>query len=251
MFRENLRETIVDDVVEEYPVTIFLNDNELVTLLCTPEKLDYLALGFLRSEGFLEHKDQLSSLNVDMEKGIVQVKIKGDTSLPEKLYGRRTITTGCGKGTTFFNAWDSLKSRTAHQGLTVSLTTLHTLMGSLQAKAEVFRKTGGVHSAALAERDSLLFFCEDVGRHNALDKIVGECLWKEVNMSDKILISSGRLSSEMLLKAAKLQIPVLASRSAPTALGIDLAASVGITLVGFVRGKRATVYTCPERITAE
>jgi len=123
-------------------------------------------------------------------------------------------------------------------------------MESLQQQAVLFKATGGVHSAALADTEKILFFCEDIGRHNAIDKIIGEAIKAGTATDDKIIVSSGRLSSEILLKAAKLQIQMLVSRAAPTSLSIELAESLNITLVGFVRGKRINIYSHGWRIVA-
>ena len=238
-----------DKVVFESPVTIYFNGTELVTLLCTPLKLDYLVLGFLRSEGFIESKSDVTDIQVDPKKGAVAVESREKKELAEKLYGRRTVTTGCGKGTTFFTAWDSLRSRPVKSDFEVGALRILSLMGQMQKKAEIFKETGGLHSAALCSSEELLFFSEDVGRHNALDKIVGETLWHELELKDKILISSGRISSEMMLKAAKLEVPIVVSRSAPTELGINIAQKMEITLVGFARGRRLNIYNRPDRVT--
>ena len=121
-------------------------------------------------------------------------------------------------------------------------------MKELQLRAELFRLTGGLHSAALCSAEKILYFCEDIGRHNAVDKLVGLCLKHEISLTDKVLVSSGRISSEILVKAAKLGIPILISRAAPTSLSIELAESLGITLIGFVRGRRCNIYTHQERV---
>ena len=241
-----------DKVAVEYPVTVFLNDREIITLLCTPEKMDFLALGFLYSEGFLEGKKDWKGTRVDEENGVVYVDTDKEPFLSEELYGKRTLTTGCGKGTVFYSAWDSFKSRTVESDIRVSPSSLHRYMRLLQENSGLYGETGGVHSAALCSGEEVVFFCEDVGRHNALDKIVGECLEKEISLSDKVLACSGRMSSEMLLKAAKLQIPVLVSRAAPTSLSIEIARSMGVTMVGFARGgRRMTVYAGEERVLVD
>lgn len=249
--RDNKVQNVSDKVVLESPVTVYYNGGELVTLLCTPHKLDFLALGFLRSEGFVESKGDVKDLSVDDEKGLVFVETHEKKDLAEKLYGRRTVTTGCGKGTTFFSAWDSLRSRPVTGHFSVTSSQVLSLMRQLQEKALIFKETGGVHSAALCDREEVLFFSEDVGRHNALDKIVGESIWNEADLKDKILVSSGRLSSEMMLKAAKLEVPVVVSRSAPTALGVEIAEKMSITVIGFARGRRLNIYTVPERVSVE
>ena len=245
---ESRREKLEDRVAVEAPVTIYLNGTELVTLLCTPEKIDRLALGFLRSEGLVTTIDDVASIRVREQEGIVDIKLKTDTGLAEKLYGKRTVTSGCGKGTVFFNVLDSLRSSPLTGELKISADRVLVLMESLQGKAELFRSTGGVHSAALADKEQILYFYEDIGRHNAIDKIIGECLIAGIATDDKIIVSSGRLSSEILLKAAKLKIQLLISRAAPTSLCIELAESLNITLVGFARGRRFNVYTHQWRI---
>jgi FdhD protein len=246
--RQGEKEATDDLVVVEAPVTIYLNGRELVTLLCTPEKIDYLALGFLRSEGLLDSIDEVASIRVKEEEGLVEVDLKSNTDLAEKLYGKRTITSGCGKGTVFFNVLDSLRSSPLEGNLKISAENISALMESLQEKAVFFKSTGGVHSAALADCGQILFFCEDIGRHNAIDKIIGESLLAGIKTEDKIIVSSGRLSSEILLKAAKLKIQLLISRAAPTSLSIELAESLNITLAGFVRGKRINIYSHSWRI---
>ncbi len=250
--KEGIPEKMEDKVAREEPVTIFLNDKELVTMMATPVDLEYLALGFLCSEGFLESKDDVLKLHADIEKGLIYVNSKEEKAAwAEQLYGRRTITTGCGKGSTFFSAWDSLRSRPANDEFRVDASWILFLVKSMQEKAQIFRETGGVHSAALGDEKGIQIFTEDVGRHNALDKIVGQCFWKDISLTDKVLISSGRISSEMMLKAAKLQVPVVVSRAAPTTLGVDLAEKMSITMVGFARNKRLNIYSCPERIVMD
>jgi FdhD protein len=247
--RGDQREELTDLVTVEAPVTIYLNGRELVTLLCTPEKIDLLALGFLRSEGLISSIDDLAALRVRQDEGIVDVDLKSKTGLAEKLYGKRTITSGCGKGTVFFNVLDSLRSSPLEGRLEISAGKILFLMDSLQEKAELFKATGGVHSAALADQEKILFFSEDIGRHNAIDKIVGECLQAGMVTDDKIIVTSGRLSSEVLLKAAKLKIQLLISRAAPTSLCVELAEHLNITLAGFVRGRRINIYSHRWRIS--
>ncbi len=241
-------EELDDQVTVEAPVTIYLNGSELVTLLCTPEKIDCLALGFLRSEGLLTSLDDLDTIRVQEDKGLVEIDLKSKADLAEKLYGKRTVTSGCGKGTVFFNVLDSLHSSSLEGTLEIAPDRVISLMESLQDKAEVFKKTGGVHSAALASREQILYFYEDIGRHNAIDKIIGECILDRIATDDKIIISSGRLSSEILLKTVKLKIQMLISRAAPTSLCIELAEKLNVTLVGFVRGRRLNIYSHPWRI---
>ncbi|MBM4236456.1 MAG: formate dehydrogenase accessory sulfurtransferase FdhD [Firmicutes bacterium] len=242
------RELVADQVVIEAPLTIYLNGSELVTLLCTPEKIDYLALGFLRSEGFITAMDEIQSLRPRPEEGLVEVELKDQKGLEEKLFGKRTITSGCGKGTVFYNVLDSLRSAPLTGTLKISAARIWELNGELQKIALLFKTTGGVHSAALVDSEKLLYFHEDIGRHNAVDKIIGECLLNSTTTGDKALFTSGRLSSEILLKAAKLKIQLIVSRAAPTSLSVELAEALNITLVGFVRGRRMNIYSHPWRV---
>ncbi len=249
--KDNIFQEADDYIAVEAPITIFLNSREVVTLLCTPEKIDKLALGFLKSEGLLDSIENVQSVRVDENKGIVEIELENYPELAGNLLGKRTITTGCGKGTIFFNALDSMQSYVADDHMIIDPELVFKLIKTLQVKAEKFKLTGGFHSAALFDKEHLLYFCEDIGRHNAFDKIVGECLTAGVLTANKILISSGRLSSEILLKAAKLRIPLLISRSAPTSLCLELAERLKITVIGFVRGKRFNIYTHGWRIRQE
>lgn len=246
--RGDKSEAVEDTVIVEVPVTLFLNGNELVTLLCTPGNLDKLALGFLRSEGLLNGINEVESLRVEEEQGHIHVELKRGENLVEKLYGKRTITSGCGKGSVFFSVLDSLRSKPITGDLIVDSSLVLKLMDELQDRADLFKTTGGVHSAALADKEGIIFFSEDIGRHNAVDKIIGETIVQEIATDDKIIITSGRLSSEILLKVVKLGIQMLISRSAPTSLCVELADNLNVTLVGFVRGKRMNIYSHRWRI---
>ncbi|NLM52937.1 MAG: formate dehydrogenase accessory sulfurtransferase FdhD [Firmicutes bacterium] len=236
-----------DPVIREVPLTIFLNGKELVTLLHTPERSEELAIGFLRSEGLIGRFADIHSLRFEQEQGIVFVETKGN-ELAEKLYGKRTITSGCGKGTVFYHALDALKSNPVKAEMTIAAQQILALMRQLQERAELYQQTGGIHSSALGSKDGLLYVCEDIGRHNAVDKLIGHCLKENIDLNDKVLLTSGRVSSEILIKTAKLGFPVLVSRSAPTELSIELAKSLGITLIGFARGRRFNIYAHKQRI---
>ncbi|HOL17465.1 MAG TPA: formate dehydrogenase accessory sulfurtransferase FdhD [Bacillota bacterium] len=248
LWRDGTKENMADTVTVEAPMTIFVNGEELVTLLCTPEDMDLLALGFLRSEGLFTSMDEVAALRLKEREGLVEVELKDRSNLARRLYGKRTITSGCGKGTVFFQALDALRSRPVKGEITLAAEQAKQLMHQLQGKAVLFRETGGVHSAAVADTERIIFFYEDIGRHNAVDKLIGRSLLEGIPLEDKILVTSGRLSSEMLLKAAKLQFPILLSRSAPTSLSVELAEAMNITLVGFVRGHRMNIYTHGWRI---
>ncbi|WIV12578.1 formate dehydrogenase accessory sulfurtransferase FdhD [Proteiniborus sp. MB09-C3] len=232
-----------DIVVSEYPFTIFINGEEFITLLCSPKSLKYLAVGFLYSEGFISSISDILSIKIEEEKGLSYVELKNRDLLAEKLYGKRTITSGCGKGTLFYNVLDSFKSKKIKNKLPITLDEIKFLVKDFSKSSELFLSTGGVHSCALCNTNDILIFEEDIGRHNALDKVLGKALIDDMTFTDKILLVSGRLSSEMLIKTAKREIPILISRAAPTSLAIELARELNITLIGFARGEKMNIYS--------
>ncbi len=245
---EESRNSIEDVVAREFPLTVILNNQELVTLLCSPTDLRYLAIGFLSSEGLLSDKDEIKQLMVDDLRGVVRVETKEDNALANELVFKRFITSGCGRGASFYSAADVQNQAKVESRTQISTHNVLSLMHDFQYRSEVFRATGGVHSAALSDTENILLFNEDIGRHNAIDKIFGECLLKDIPTNERIVITSGRISSEILLKVAKRNIPILISKSAPTDLGVKLANDLGITLLGFVRGKRLNAYTNDWRV---
>ncbi len=232
-----------DIVVTEYPFTIFLNGEEFITLLCSPKSLKYLTIGFLNSEGFINSISDIVDIKIDEEKGLAYVETKDENYLSEKLYGKRTITSGCGKGTLFYNVLDSFKSKKVRNKLDVRLDEIKALVKDFSKSSELFLNTGGVHSCALCSTSGILIFEEDIGRHNALDKVLGRALVEDIQLTDKILLVSGRISSEMLIKTAKREIPVIISRAAPTSLAVELARELNITLIGFARGEKMNIYS--------
>ena len=235
-------------IVQEVPLTVFLNGKELITLLTTGDANRELALGFLLSEGFLQVKEDLKSIRVDDEAGTVEIELSGDLDLTEKLWGKRAVTSGCGKGATFYHILDSLHAKPVSSQLTVAPARVYELMKELNRLSDLYRETRGVHNSALADGGNILVFRDDIGRHNAVDKIRGACFLEEIPLGDKLLVTTGRMSSEIVVKVAKMGVPILISRSAPTSLALDLAERIGLTLIGYVRGDKMTVYTGKQRI---
>lgn len=240
--------TAEDMVVREYALTIFLDGEEFITLLCSPSSLECLVIGFLLSESIIKSKADIERIRLDEERGVADVLTNTSSSLAKSLHGKRTMTTGCGKGSSFYNAMDSLHCRKLTEGPQYSAQAVIDLMKAFNKSSELFRDTGGVHSVALADAEGIVLFHEDVGRHNAMDKVIGEAALRGLGLSDKIILTSGRISSEMLIKASKAGIPMIVSRSAPTDLAVELSGRLGITVVGFARGNRMNVYSYPERV---
>ena len=230
------------EVVQEAPVTVYVNGRELITFLCTPHNLRYLVLGFLYLEGLISGLDEVALLRVCDEEEMVEVRLTRDVELPT----RRVLTSGCGGGTTFAD----LSAQTGQIDSTLKVTPAQILglMRRLYRKAELYRTTGGVHTSALSDGQKLLVVASDVGRHNTLDKIQGQCLLGGIDTRDRILLTTGRLSAEMLNKAARMQSPILVSRTSPTDLAVEMAKAWDITLIGYARGGRMHVYSGEERV---
>ncbi|MFH1625921.1 MAG: formate dehydrogenase accessory sulfurtransferase FdhD [Pseudomonadota bacterium] len=235
-------------IIREIPLTIFLNGIEIVTLLCIGNYSKELAVGFLRSEGMLNSLEEIGSIKFDEQRGIIEIETQGASPIAEKLFMKRTITSGCGKGTSFYNVMDSIRCKEIRSQLKISAKQVLRLMKELQSLSDLYKSTRGVHSSALATPDRIVIFREDIGRHNAVDKINGECFLRGMELDDKILLTTGRITSEILIKTGKMGIPILISRSAPTSLAVSVARETGITTVGYVRGGNFKIYTHSERI---
>jgi len=235
-------------VVREVPLTIVVNERELITLLTTGDANRELTLGFLLSEGFLKNREDLREIQVDEETGTARVRLSGDVDLVEKLWGKRAVTSGCGKGATFYHLLDSLQASPVASCTMVTPAQVYGLMRELNRRSDLYRQTHGVHNCALAEKDRILVFKDDIGRHNAVDKIRGVCFVEDIPLGGKIIVTTGRISSEIVVKVAKMGIPILISRSAPTSLALELADSVGLTLIGYVRRETMIVYSGRRRV---
>jgi FdhD protein len=245
----NTRETLQGEVAREYPLTVMLNDEQLATLLCSPDDMENLAVGFLFSEGIIHTKEEIRGIVLDEPRGIVRVSTDSADAVDRELFMKRVITTGCGRGISFYNFADlDQKQQKVESALKISPVQILDLMKAFQTRSEIYQKTHGVHGAALCNGSDILLFKEDIGRHNAIDKIFGHCLQGDIPLADRIIMTTGRISSEILFKVAKRSIPVLVSRSTPTDLAVGLAGELGITLVGFVRGGHMNVYAEAGRI---
>jgi FdhD protein len=239
--------TTDDTVAAEYNLTIHLDKEELVTLLCSPEKLDYLAAGFLFSEGLIKGKEDLKEIVLDEKKGLIEITTEGRVQLPHDTVSQRLIGSSGGRGISFHDS-DQHKIESKR---TISPSEIFILVEKFLHQSKVYAATGGVHSAALCDTRHILVFSEDIGRHNAIDKVFGECVLKGIPTDDHIVITSGRVSSEIVHKVVKRNIPILISKSAPTNRGVDLAADLGITLIGFVRKGRMNLYTHTGRVVSD
>ncbi|MBI5231267.1 MAG: formate dehydrogenase accessory sulfurtransferase FdhD [Coriobacteriales bacterium] len=234
----------------ERPVTLYMNDVEVATVQATPSNLEEMGVGFLLSEGLISDRDALQGVDVDAKRGLVYVTTT--ESVPDDMvYRTRYVTSGCGKGVTFSSLGHARDLAPVTTELEVGSDELYSLVGAMARSASAYRDTGGMHACGLALEGELMYVREDVGRHNALDKVLGRAWLDSRPTSSAILLSTGRISYEMAVKAAKARVPVVVSRSAVTDLAAEIAGELGITLVGYARGGRMTVYTHPERVRLE
>ena len=258
-------------VIGESRWSLFVNGVEVVTFMATSNHLHHLALGFLVSEKLIAGLDEIASLRVNeapdraywyipalgidetramavCEEGVgsIQVRLtRAEFGLP----AHRILTSGCGGGITF----DDLSNQQApvDSKRTVRVSQIFAMMHDLNSNAKLYRECRGVHTSALGDGDQLLAIAEDVGRHNTLDKIRGDCLMRGISTRDGVLLSTGRISSEMITKAAKMQAPIVVSRTSPTHLAVELARAWNIALIGYARGGQMQVYTGMERIVID
>ena len=223
-------------VIEERPLTIFLNNQEIVTAMTIGDYPEYLALGFLRNQKMLSNKDKVDAIDFDAELNSIVIRTKRKTNYEDKLK-KKTQTSGCAVGTVFGDIMDGVDGLKI-SAISTKVSHLYSLSSKINRTPSLYLKAGAIHGTILCHQDKPLVYMEDVGRHNAVDKIAGWIFDTGTNPRDKILYTTGRLTSEMVIKTALMEIPVLVSRSGFTAWGVNIAKQVGITLIGRLRGQR-------------
>ncbi|MEM6760412.1 MAG: formate dehydrogenase accessory sulfurtransferase FdhD [Pseudomonadota bacterium] len=233
-------------VVEERPLTIFLNGQEIVTAMTIGDYPDYLALGFLRNQGMLAPDETVTGIDYDDELQTVVVRTDTPTNHEEKLR-KKTRTSGCAVGTVFGDMMEGLDGLRLPQ-VPVQATWLYSLADKINRTPSLYLQAGAIHGTVLCCQDRPLVYMEDVGRHNAVDKVAGWMVATGTAAEDKILYTTGRLTSEMVIKCALMGIPVLASRSGFTAWGVEIAQQVGLTLIGRMRGRRFVCLSGDENV---
>jgi FdhD protein len=236
-------------VVEERPLTIFLNAQEIVTAMTIGDYPEYLALGFLRNQGMLREDDRITGVDYDDDLETVVVRTERKTSYEEKLK-KKTRTSGCAVGTVFGDMMEGLED-VRLPAVTVRTSWLYDLAARINRTPSLYLEAGAIHGTVLCHQNRPLVYMEDVGRHNAVDKIAGWMLRHDEPAGDKILYTTGRLTSEMVIKTAMMGIPVLASRSGFTAWGVEIAREVGLTLIGRMRGQRFVCLSGADRLVRD
>ncbi|GAB1767993.1 formate dehydrogenase accessory sulfurtransferase FdhD [Priestia aryabhattai] len=252
-FKNGEMESVEDKIVTEFPVTVKINEEEFVTMVCSPQYIEDMVIGYLASEGVIREYKDIKNIWVQEKEGYVHVTIDKLNPYFQNLQNKRYITSCCGasrQGFVFIN--DALTAKKMNDiSVELSIKDCFQLMNKLQQSAATFQETGGVHNAAICDKDGFMLSRMDIGRHNALDKLYGYCLKHHISIRDKVVVFSGRISSEILLKVAKIGCEVVLSKSAPTELALNLAEELRITTVGFIRSDSLNIYTCPERILRE
>lgn len=241
--------SIQDEIVAtEYPLTVMINGLEFATIVCSPTELEDLLIGFLASEGVIRLYNEIKTLSIDEESGFAYVELNKPFVADNNDHSKRFIGSCCGKSRQFYFKGDVKTAKTIQSKHEISAEECYSLMDQLQNSSIHFKETGGVHNAALCSSEGIITMRTDIGRHNALDKIYGDILQHKISLKDKIIVFSGRISSEVLLKISKIGVGIIISKSAPTDLGLKLAEDLGITAIGFVRNGKMNVYTHQERV---
>ncbi|WP_419764272.1 MAG: formate dehydrogenase accessory sulfurtransferase FdhD [Arcobacter sp.] len=244
---ENEAHEFEDVTIEEARLNLFLNGEKAISMMTIPKDQDAHAIGFLMSENVISSIDDIELLEVSADGLRVDIKAKVDENSLQNLYKEKTLVSGCGGGVTG-NVEGSLEIPFNQTAFKIKPQTIYTEVKKFYQDSELYNLTGCVHKAMIYLLDGTTITAEDIGRHNAIDKVMGKCKLQKLDTSKSILFVSGRLSSEMVTKAVMHKIPVVVSRTAPTYLGVQTAHKHGLTLIGFARGKKMNLYTHSGRI---
>lgn len=234
-------------VVVERALTLFLNRQEIVTMMTIGDYPDYLAVGYLLNQNMLDPGQAITGIDYDEDVDTVVVRTESETDFEDKLR-KKTLTSGCAQGTVFGDLMETFEQVRLSRDAVLRTSWLYTLTHKINTRPSLYLKAGAIHCCVLCKEDKPLLFLEDVGRHNAVDKIAGYMHLHGVSPEDKIFYTTGRLTSEMVIKAVTMRVPILISRSGFTAWGVDLARQAGLTLIGRARGKRFVTLSGEDRI---
>ncbi|MGA9395482.1 MAG: formate dehydrogenase accessory sulfurtransferase FdhD [Azonexus sp.] len=244
-----LGELVPTAVAGEHPLTLYVDKREIVTLMTLGGAPEALAIGYLRNQRLIGSLAEIASVQVDWDVDAVAVTTRHGRSIDDSRMAKRTVTTGCGQGTVFGDLMDDVASIRLPVEASISQTTLYGLLDAVRHHESIYKQAGAVHGCALAQGSEILMFVEDVGRHNAVDAIAGRMWLDELDGGDKIFYTTGRLTSEMVIKTAQMGIPFLVSRSGLTQMGWEIARKLGMTMIGRAQGKHYLLFTGEERFT--
>ena len=238
---------VATSVTMERPLTLFLNAQEVVTMMTIGDYPEYLAVGYLLNQNMLVSRGEITAIEFDPEIDTVVVRTGDQTDFEDKLK-KKTLTSGCAQGTVFGDLMERFESVELAKGAVLRTSWLRSLLKKINTAPSLYLEAGAIHGCVLCQKDRPLVYMEDVGRHNAVDKIAGYMFLNDMTGDDKIFYTTGRLTSEMVIKCVQMRIPVLISRSGFTAWGVELARSANLTLVGRARGKRFVALAGEARI---
>ena len=239
--------SVATEIAGEGPLTLYLDKREIVTLMTLGAAPEALAIGYLRNQRLLRSIEEIAEVQVDWETEAVVVNTHDGSAGFDQRLSKRTVTTGCGQGTVFGDLMEDIDNIHLPQQAILQESTLRALLDNVRTYDSLYKKAGALHGCALARGSDILYYVEDVGRHNAVDAIAGMMWLDGVNGEDKIFYTTGRLTSEMVIKAAQMRVPFLVSRSGLTRMGWEVANRVGITMIGRSQGKHFLIFTGAER----
>ena len=240
-------ENIKLPVVKEIPLTIYLNKQEIVTAMTLGDMPDLLAVGYLLNQNMLKRDDVISGIDYDKDLQVVIVRTERKTNYEKKME-KKIRTSGCAVGTVYGDIMDDFSSVNLDKKTKINTSWIYTISKKVNTRPSLYLKAGALHGCVLCQKDSPLIYVEDVGRHNAVDKIAGWMFLNKENANDKIFYTTGRLTSEMVIKTVQMGIPILISRSGFTESGVKLARQAGLTLIGRAKGKRMIIANGVDRV---
>jgi FdhD protein len=240
-------EALATSIAGEHPLTLYVDKREIVTLMTLGQAPEALAIGYLRNQRLVRSLDEIAEVQVDWETDAVAITTRTPLQGLDEKMEKRTVTTGCGQGTVFGGLMDEIETIRLRNDVRLTEETLYGLLDNVRRHETIYKSAGAVHGCALADGAEILHFVEDVGRHNAVDAIAGKMWLDGIDGSDKIFYTTGRLTSEMVIKAAQMQIPFLVSRSGLTQMGYQIAAQVGLTMIGRAVNTRYLLFTGKQR----
>jgi len=245
-YDENFKQ-LKTEVIHEKSLTIFLNSQEIVTLMSISDHSKYLAIGYLLNQNMLKKNDLITKINHDKELNTIVVRTKRKTNYEKKLE-KKITTSGCAVGTVFGDIYEDIKKTYLKSKKKIKHSWIYEISKKISLTPSLYLKAGAVHGCAIVQDNKPLIYMEDVGRHNAVDKIAGYMFVKNIKSSNKIFYTTGRLTSEMVIKTVKMGVPILISRSGFTSWGVDLARKTNLTLIGRAKGSRYIVLSGEKRI---
>ena len=248
-FNEELKKKKID-VIEEQPLTLFLNDQEIVTMMTINDYPKYLAIGYLLNQNMITKRTKIKSIDYEEDIQTIVIRTNKTTNFEDKLK-KKTITSGCAQGTVFGDTLEGFKKIKLNSSPKIKISWIYELSKKINLTPSLYLKAGAIHGCVLCKKNQPLIYMEDVGRHNAVDKILGYMFVNQIKSTDKIFYTTGRLTSEMIIKSVQMKIPVVISRSGFTAWGVELARKANLTLIGRSKGKRFFVLSGEKRILNE